>query len=40
MVVILPAGSYADWLTAPAGQGMEFMRAYPADALESVGVPR
>ena len=40
MVVILPAGSYADWLTAPVSQGMDFMRAYPADALESVGVPR
>ena len=33
MVVILPEGTYDDWLTAPAGQGMEFMRAYPADRL-------
>ncbi len=40
MVVILPAGSYTDWLTAPVGQGMDFMRPYPPDALESVGVPR
>lgn len=40
MVVILPVASNADWLTAPVSQGMDFMRAYPADALEAVGVPR
>ena len=33
MVVILPQAAYADWLQAPSAQSMDFMRAYPADAL-------
>lgn len=33
MVVILPKGLYADWLKAPAGDSMEFMRQYPADRM-------
>jgi len=33
MVVILPAGLYNDWLDAPAGDSMEFMRQYPADRM-------
>ena len=33
MVVILPQGSYHDWFDAPPGQGMDFMRPYPADRL-------
>lgn len=33
MVVILPKGLYRDWLAAPAGDSMEFMRRYPADRL-------
>lgn len=30
MVVILPEGSYEDWLTAPVERTMAFMRSYPA----------
>ncbi len=33
MVVILPKGLYGDWLKAPAGDSMEFMRPYPADRM-------
>ncbi|WP_421556705.1 SOS response-associated peptidase [Pseudomonas kitaguniensis] len=33
MVVILPKGLYGDWLKAPAGDSMEFMRQYPADRM-------
>ena len=33
MVVILPQAAYADWLQAPAVRSINFMRAYPADAL-------
>ena len=33
MVVVLPEGAYQDWLTAPAGQAMRFMLAYPAEGL-------
>jgi putative SOS response-associated peptidase YedK len=33
MVVILPRGLYGDWLKAPAGDSMEFMRQYPADRM-------
>lgn len=33
MVVILPKGLYGDWLKAPAGESMEFMRQYPADRM-------
>ena len=39
MVVILPTGAYADWLTAPVAQGMDFMRPYPADGLEAAAAP-
>jgi putative SOS response-associated peptidase YedK len=33
MVVILPKGSYRDWLHAAPGESMEFMHQYPADRL-------
>ncbi len=33
MVVILPEVAYDDWLTAPAGQSLNFMRQYPAEQL-------
>lgn len=33
MVVILPKGLYRDWLVAPAGDSLEFMRRYPSDRL-------
>lgn len=33
MEVILPKGSYADWLTAGPEQSSAFMNAYPADRL-------
>jgi putative SOS response-associated peptidase YedK len=33
MVVILPKGSYRDWLHAVPGESIEFMRQYPADRL-------
>lgn len=33
MVVILPKGSYGDWLTARPDQSAEYMRQYPADRL-------
>jgi len=33
MVVILPRGLYGDWMKAPAGESMEFMRQYPADRM-------
>ena len=36
MVVILPAGEYDDWLSAPPAQTNEFLRQYPADALVAV----
>lgn len=36
MVVILPAGSYRDWLQASVEQSAEFMRQYPADRLIAV----
>jgi len=35
MVAILPPNQYQDWLEAPVEHSMEFMRAYPADALQS-----
>jgi len=34
MVVILPPARYQDWLEAPVDHSMEFMRPFPADALE------
>jgi putative SOS response-associated peptidase YedK len=36
MVVILPAGEYDDWLSAPPARTIEFLRQYPADALVAV----
>lgn len=36
MVVILPAGEYDDWLSAPTARTNEFLRQYPADALVAV----
>jgi len=36
MVVILPAGEYDDWLSAPPARTNEFLRQYPADALVAV----
>jgi putative SOS response-associated peptidase YedK len=35
MVVILPSDRYQDWLEVPVERSMEFMRPYPADALEA-----
>lgn len=40
MVVILPQGSYDDWLTASASESMEFMRHYPADRLTAEPRPK
>ena len=37
MVVILSEDIYSDWLTAPATQSTDFMRAYPADQLAASG---
>jgi len=39
MVVILPQGSYNDWLTAPAADSMDFMLQYPADRLVAEARP-
>ncbi|EGH19068.1 hypothetical protein Pgy4_39500, partial [Pseudomonas savastanoi pv. glycinea str. race 4] len=33
MVVILPKGSYMDWLNAQPEQSAAFMNQYPADRL-------
>ena len=33
MVVILPVGSYEDWLDAPVVRTLDFMRPYAADNL-------
>lgn len=35
MVVILPPGRFQDWLEAPVEHSMEFMRPYPAEALQA-----
>ena len=35
MVVILPAGAYADWLAAPAEQSANFLQPYPAERLQA-----
>ena len=35
MVVIVPPEQYQDWLTAPVDRSMEFMRTYPASALQA-----
>jgi putative SOS response-associated peptidase YedK len=39
MVVILPAGSYSDWLTASPAESTEFIRQYPADQLIASATP-
>ena len=36
MVVILPRGLYRDWLDAPPGQAMEFMKMFPAGRLQAL----
>ncbi len=36
MVVILPEGSYSDWLTAPANATNKFLLPYPASQLKAV----
>ncbi|MDT4847024.1 SOS response associated peptidase (SRAP) [compost metagenome] len=33
MVVILPEGAYAEWLTAPVADTRDFLLPYPADRL-------
>lgn len=40
MIVVLPAGAYDAWLTAPANDTMDFMQPYPADRLVATPVPR
>lgn len=35
MVVILPSDRYQDWLEVPVEHSMEFMRPYPAEALQA-----
>ena len=35
MVVVLPDGTYLDWLKAPAERTIEFLQPYPADQLEA-----
>ena len=37
MVVILGEDQYDDWLNAPAGKSMDFMRQYPAEELVATG---
>lgn len=39
MVVILPESAYGDWLVATARDSMEFMTAYPAEALVAEASP-
>ncbi|MHD0644846.1 SOS response-associated peptidase [Pseudomonas aeruginosa] len=39
MVVILPAGSYQDWLHSTPEHSREFLRQYPADRLAAEGRP-
>ena len=38
MVVILPEGSFQDWLDARADQSREFLQCFPADLLQATGV--
>ncbi len=38
MVVILPPQSFRDWLQAPLEHSSEFLRPYPADALQALTV--
>ena len=40
MIVLLPKGSYRDWLNCPAAESDEFMRQYPADRLFAESVAR
>lgn len=40
MVVILPAGSYRDWLKATPAESIEFLRQYPADRLQAETLER
>jgi len=40
MVAILPRGLYDAWLDAPAEQGMDFMRMFPADRLTAEPKPK
>lgn len=37
MVVILGEDQYDEWLQAPAGKSMDFMRQYPAEELVATG---
>ncbi|MCY1535103.1 hypothetical protein D9M68_704940 [compost metagenome] len=39
MVVILPEGAYADWLTAPVEDTRDFLVPYPSDRLVATPVP-
>jgi len=39
MVVILAEDQFDDWLKAPAGKSMDFMRQYPAERLVANGEP-
>jgi len=38
MVAILPSQRYQDWLDAPAEHSMQFMRPFPAEALQASGL--
>ncbi len=38
MVVILPEGSFGDWLNAAATDSGEFLNCFPADLLQATGV--
>lgn len=40
MVVVLPQGRYADWLTATPNESQDFMRQYPADRLYAEARPK
>ncbi|CAB3663428.1 Uncharacterised ACR, COG2135 [Achromobacter denitrificans] len=40
MVVILPEGAYADWLTAPVADTREFLLPYPAERLVAEPQPK
>ena len=39
MVVILPEGTYRDWLDAPFGRANEFLMPYSADELVAMAPP-
>ena len=38
IIVILPESQYSAWLNAPASEGMDFIRHYPADKLVATPV--